>query len=438
METNRALLDELMGAERNLAPEQRTNRRRRHFSDPEVDKMYLVGCSPYELFKGTKSDYFGPNPKIVDDTCKEEWEKLSEHEKRRYGYEEDTRKFLMDMVRKVDNRISDNLARIKNEAPDDIQANARKVVQLEDEMEELLKNLQALAEKGEVLMAFDLYKRVENLRAQRDKLYVVPDAQRRHLVCPISGNLILRSDSDERLLSHFTGKQYNGWKLVRAKLKELNEKLSSRPADVYDRVPPRQTYPISRSHGSAGRGGSSLPFGGRSETVAYSHHNDRSSRFSRDHSQSSSYHKTRDRSRDRASRSGSNYERNNRDDDRSRLPSSHYRRDKYGSGRDRSLSRDREQERYHRKRGRDDEYDYDFVDRQGKYDSDRDSSSNNNKKKKQKKEKKKKSHKSHKHHSSSRRRYSDSESDSDAEIERRIRGHKSSSRSSRRSRSRSR
>mmetsp|Transcript_15335 Transcript_15335/g.29733 ORF Transcript_15335/g.29733 Transcript_15335/m.29733 type:complete len:437 (+) Transcript_15335:122-1432(+) len=436
METNRALLDELMGAERNLAPEQRTNRRRRHFSDPEVDKMYLVGCSPYELFKGTKSDYFGPNPKIVDDTCKEEWEKLSEHEKRRYGYEEDTRKFLMDMVRKVDNRISDNLARIKNEAPDDIQANARKVVQLEDEMEELLKNLQALAEKGEVLMAFDLYKRVENLRAQRDKLYVVPDAQRRHLVCPISGNLILRSDSDERLLSHFTGKQYNGWKLVRAKLKELNEKLSSRPADVYDRVPPRQTYPISRSHGSAGRGGSSLPFGGRS--VAYSHHNDRSSRFSRDHSQSSSYHKTRDRSRDRASRSGSNYERNNRDDDRSRLPSSHYRRDKYGSGRDRSLSRDREQERYHRKRGRDDEYDYDFVDRQGKYDSDRDSSSNNNKKKKHKKEKKKKSHKSHKLHSSSRRRYSDSESDSDAEIERRIRGHKSSSRSSRRSRSRSR
>lgn len=51
----RAMLDELMGKERDVPLEERTNRGYK-FSDPEVCKHALAGLCPYGLFKNTKSD----------------------------------------------------------------------------------------------------------------------------------------------------------------------------------------------------------------------------------------------------------------------------------------------------------------------------------------------------------------------------------------------
>lgn len=51
----RAMLDELMGKERDVPLEERTNRGYK-FSDPEVCKFALAGLCPYGLFKNTKSD----------------------------------------------------------------------------------------------------------------------------------------------------------------------------------------------------------------------------------------------------------------------------------------------------------------------------------------------------------------------------------------------
>ena len=51
----KALLDELMGKERNVPLTERSNRRMR-YDDPSVCKYELGGLCPHRLFKNTKSD----------------------------------------------------------------------------------------------------------------------------------------------------------------------------------------------------------------------------------------------------------------------------------------------------------------------------------------------------------------------------------------------
>ena len=51
----RAMLDELMGKERNLPPEERTGKGI-SYKDAAICKYSLAGLCPYGLFKNTKSD----------------------------------------------------------------------------------------------------------------------------------------------------------------------------------------------------------------------------------------------------------------------------------------------------------------------------------------------------------------------------------------------
>lgn len=59
VDATRALLDELMGKERNVPLDERTGQSLK-FSDPEVCKYALAGLCPYGLFKNTKSDLGAP------------------------------------------------------------------------------------------------------------------------------------------------------------------------------------------------------------------------------------------------------------------------------------------------------------------------------------------------------------------------------------------
>jgi len=55
MDTTRALLDQLMGKDRNLTAEEKPKRRKR-WDDPDVCPYYLNGFCPNDLFTNTKSD----------------------------------------------------------------------------------------------------------------------------------------------------------------------------------------------------------------------------------------------------------------------------------------------------------------------------------------------------------------------------------------------
>jgi len=236
LDAQRMLLDQLMGQERNLKASEKTNKRRR-FSDREVDKMYLCGCSAYELFKNTKSD-LGENPKIPDDACKAEWEKLSQEEKDSYGYEYDTMKFLEGLVQQADRKIWKNKRRCVEDDEEMFKTQAGKISEIEESFPQMLEQIELFGSQGDVDRALQIMTAMNVSKESRKALLKIPDHQKKLIVCPVSGNLISSADNDERLRCHFEGKQYRGWKQVRSML----EVFKKNPPP-----PPGQTRRRSRS-----------------------------------------------------------------------------------------------------------------------------------------------------------------------------------------------
>lgn len=79
MDAQRALLDELMGAARNLTEEERRDYKEVTWDDKEVCSFYMVRFCPHELFVNTRSD-LGPCPKIHDQKLKESFESSPRHD----------------------------------------------------------------------------------------------------------------------------------------------------------------------------------------------------------------------------------------------------------------------------------------------------------------------------------------------------------------------
>mmetsp|Transcript_10270 Transcript_10270/g.11845 ORF Transcript_10270/g.11845 Transcript_10270/m.11845 type:complete len:345 (+) Transcript_10270:192-1226(+) len=308
MDAQRLLLDQLMGQERNLKQSEKTNKRRR-FSDPDIDKMFLCGCSAYELFKNTKSD-LGENPKVTDERCKEEWDALPQSEKDSYGYEYETMKFLERLVQQADRKIWKNKRRCVEDDEETLRNQAENVMELEESFDPLLEQLERLGSQGEVDRALSMLSTVNVNKENRISLLKIPEHQKKLIVCPVSGNLISSADNDERLRCHFEGKQYRGWKLVRAML----EKYKKNP-------PPPPTRSARRRSPSPRR-----DFNRRR-----SRSRDRSRRYDRDRRRSRSRERTRGRDRGRE---------RDRDLDRDRS------RDRERS---RRYDRDRERDRRHRR-----------------------------------------------------------------------------------------
>lgn len=73
------------------------------------------------------------------------------------------------------------------------------------------------------------------LKEERDKLekqFTTP--LRIMFVCEICGVFINSTDNEARMADHYNGKQYLGWKAVRDKLKELEDKYAGRaPEPMY-------------------------------------------------------------------------------------------------------------------------------------------------------------------------------------------------------------
>eukprot|EP00268_Persea_americana_P048121 TRINITY_DN5053_c0_g2_i4.p1 TRINITY_DN5053_c0_g2~~TRINITY_DN5053_c0_g2_i4.p1 ORF type:complete len:114 (+),score=12.01 TRINITY_DN5053_c0_g2_i4:297-638(+) len=70
MDAQRALLDELMGAARNLTDEEKKGYREIRWDDDEVCAYYMVRFCPHDLFVNTRSD-LGPCSRIHDQKLKE-------------------------------------------------------------------------------------------------------------------------------------------------------------------------------------------------------------------------------------------------------------------------------------------------------------------------------------------------------------------------------
>ncbi|XP_046854642.1 luc7-like protein 3 [Xenia sp. Carnegie-2017] len=328
------LLDELMGRDRNLAPQDKKSSL--HWSDPGVCKMFLAGFCPHDLFTNTRSD-LGYCEKIHDDKLREEY-KTS----RRFGtmnYEEDFLRYLQSLLSDVDRRIrrghsrlltSQELMKEKQLGKLNNEGDREKEAQLTEKVNSLVEQAEKLGCEGKVEEAQGMMKLVEQLKEERDLLTSkVKDPsfngqEKLMEVCDVCGAFLIIGDAQIRVDDHLQGKQHKGY----AQIKAAVEEMKSRP------------WLKKSTNNETDR---------KSEDKERNSDKDRGRRRESDGDRN--YH--RDRYRDRSSRDRDrrDRDRDRRDRDRDRRDRDRDRRDRR---RDRSRSRDRDRSRDRRRSRRDD------------------------------------------------------------------------------------
>jgi RNA-binding protein Luc7-like 2 len=239
----KALLDELMGKERNVPLSERSQRRMR-YDDPSVCKYDMAGLCPHGLFKNTRSDLGPCSYEIHSDHIDwsqfmADYDKQDDREKERY--EKRLMRYLEDLIREMDRKIVKSKDRAEKESqPKPVKPEDQvKLDELHQRAKEALEKSQVLGEEGDVDQALMLSQQADAYKKQHEEMYkrlTTPD--RIMTVCEICGVFINSTDNEARrlggripqpILDHLNGKQYLGWKAIREQYAKLQEKYASHP-----------------------------------------------------------------------------------------------------------------------------------------------------------------------------------------------------------------
>eukprot|EP01025_Chloroclados_australasicus_P034897 TRINITY_DN35627_c0_g1_i2.p1 TRINITY_DN35627_c0_g1~~TRINITY_DN35627_c0_g1_i2.p1 ORF type:complete len:380 (-),score=33.79 TRINITY_DN35627_c0_g1_i2:74-1051(-) len=186
--------------------------------------------------KNTKSD-LGPcsfefhEDHIEWEQVQKDWEKLEEKEKQRYGYERDLFRLLESLVREMDRKIAKAQERaaldnIPKELSTEDQA---RLDDIKNKEKEAQKKAETLAEEGDVDASMMFTQQAESFQAQYDALHKqLTLGDKTMEVCTVCGVFINSTDNDQRREDHLNGKQYQGWKRIRQKVKDLHQLLGKR------------------------------------------------------------------------------------------------------------------------------------------------------------------------------------------------------------------
>ncbi|XP_047325680.1 luc7-like protein 3 [Impatiens glandulifera] len=231
MDAQRALLDELMGAARNLTEEERRGFKEVTWDDKEVCGMYMIHFCPHDLFVNTRSD-LGVCPKIHDPKLKESFEKSSRHDQYVPKFKADLSRFCEKLVSDLDRRVRRGQGRLTQEVepPPPLPITAEKSEQLsvlEEKIKNLLEQVETLGESGKVDEAEALMRKVESLNSEKTALTHPPineklllAQEKKMALCDICGSFLVANDAAERTQSHVLGKQHIGYGMVRDFLAE--------------------------------------------------------------------------------------------------------------------------------------------------------------------------------------------------------------------------
>lgn len=224
----KALLDELMGKDRDLPLDQQ-KKKRLQFDDPQVCHYHLVAFCPHDLFPNTKSD-LGACEKLHDDALRADFlksNKVAQYEAEFLGYLE---RLISDLERKI-KRCHE---RLDKEMPltDHARANSDRISAIAMEVQSLLKQAEKEGEDGQVDQAQATMSKVENLNKEKDQLVraVMPEfgsileKEKRMQVCEVCGAMQASTDTEKRLASHLEGKQHLGYFRIRQTAAELRKK----------------------------------------------------------------------------------------------------------------------------------------------------------------------------------------------------------------------
>ncbi|CAL9008488.1 unnamed protein product [Prunus brigantina] len=239
MDAQRALLDELMGAARNLTEEERKGYKEITWDDKEVCGAYMVRFCPHDLFINTRSD-LGPCPKIHDPKLKESFEESPRHDAYVPKFEAELAQFCEKLVMDLDRRVKRGRERLAQEvepapAPPLSAEKSEQLSVLEEKIKNLLEQVETLGEAGKVDEAEALMRKVDMLNSEKTALAQHPQndkvlmlaQEKKMALCEICGSFLVANDALERTQSHVTGKQHIGYGMVRdfiAEYKETKEK----------------------------------------------------------------------------------------------------------------------------------------------------------------------------------------------------------------------
>jgi hypothetical protein len=233
MDEQRALLDQLMGKTRDLTEDSRKRYRGLSYLDKDVCKYHLEGLCPYTLFTGTKWNLGRCPFRVCVDhpemaAVKAEYSKVSREEHEDLGYDEDLEEILSDLVGKCNALIAKNERTVGFTERQEYHDLCKQLLVVEARLEDKNRECTELARNMHFSRAAVAAEESEKISRHRDRLESeVENKATMVFVCDKSGNFVDLRDSDERLMSHFKGKQYLGWNTIRKKLAELREQLGS-------------------------------------------------------------------------------------------------------------------------------------------------------------------------------------------------------------------
>ncbi|XP_067006663.1 luc7-like protein 3 [Anabrus simplex] len=232
-----ALLDELMGRNRNVAPNDKP--RELNWEDPEYCKLYLVKFCPHDLFVNTRAD-LGQCPKVHDDEVKALYEKSNSYKKQQY--EDEFIRFCQSMLNEVERKIVKGKQRLAligktdtvSLSPAQTQRNEEQIAFLTEKINALVDEAEKMGIQGNVEQAQGLMKLCDQLKEEREQLRgsnenshwqqtaELAAAQEKQMeVCDVCGAFLIVGDAQQRIDDHLMGKQHVGYARLKSALDEL-------------------------------------------------------------------------------------------------------------------------------------------------------------------------------------------------------------------------
>eukprot|EP00904_Undaria_pinnatifida_P003578 jgi/Undpi1/13220/HiC_scaffold_8.g02882.m1 len=171
MDSQRALLDELMGVNRNLDNEEGIVD---HFEDERACKAYMCGLCPHDLFSNTKQD-LGACDYLHDEDLKKQYEeKVAEGMD--YGYDKELESILVRHIQDVDKKIARSQRRLEEGGQGAMAMDTaalrknEEIIAIEAQVSDIMKNAEAKGEEGDVDEAQELFQQAEELQQKKATL----------------------------------------------------------------------------------------------------------------------------------------------------------------------------------------------------------------------------------------------------------------------------
>ncbi|CAG9860131.1 unnamed protein product [Phyllotreta striolata] len=237
------LLDELMGRNRNVAPNEKV--KELNWEDSEYCKYFLAKFCPHDLFVNTRVD-LGACCKVHDEEVRKLFQKAKPNHHRKLQYQEDFLRFCNSMLNDVEKKIVKGKQRLalsasgKTDVPSISPAQTQKNQEQINILNERINDLEAEAEQagtdGNVEQAQGLMKLCDQLKEERDGLRKqienghfsataeLAAAQEKQMeVCEVCGAFLIVGDAQQRIDDHLMGKQHMGFARLKIAIEEVSE-----------------------------------------------------------------------------------------------------------------------------------------------------------------------------------------------------------------------